>query len=380
MNGDFRKEFADFEGVAYLDTATQGPMPLVAARAAQAAIESKKLPHKITDKQYFDLPDAIREKLAKLTGTAPEEIAITTGASGGMAAVAAGLDFRPGDEVIVARGEFPAHFSTWLPYQRSGKVTLRIIDPRDKFIAAEDYIEHITPRTRLVSASLVRFDNGSRLDAERVASACHAVGAALLLDVSQSVGAMKLSLHKLGADFAVASGYKWTLGPYGTGFFWVSPDAQDRLQDGALYWMALEGARNFDSLPLENLKTAPGARRWDSPETASFVNLAPWDAALDLLLRIGLDEIVEHNRTLSRIITERLPRDRFVLASPAEEEKRGPYVCVAARNPAGTKALHQKLREAQVITALREKSVRISPFLTNIADDMARVVEVLSVA
>lgn len=380
MTGDFRKEFADFEGVAFLDTATEGPTPLVAAKAAQAAIEWKKLPHKIADEQYFDLPDAIREKLATLTGAAPEDIAITTGASGGMAAVAAGLDFRAGDEVIVARGEFPAHFSTWLPYQRSGKVTLRVIDPRNKFIAAEDYIEHISPRTRLVSASLVRFDNGSRLDAERVAAACHAVGAVLLLDISQCVGAMQLSLPALGADFAVASGYKWTLGPYGTGFFWVSPDAQHRLQDGPLYWMALEGARNFSALPMNDLKPAPGARRWDSPETASFINLASWDASLDLLLRIGLNDVVEHNRTLARIVTERLPRDRFVLASPAEEEKRGPYVCVAARNGSETKALHQKLREAQVIAALRENAVRISPFLMNTAEDMARVVRVLSVA
>src|SRR4029077_7114538 len=107
-------------------------------------------------------------------------------------------------------------------------------------------------------------------------------GAALLLDISQCAGVMQLSLPALGADFAVCSGYKWLLGPYGTGFFWVSPDAQYQLQDGALYWMALEGARNFSALPMDDLKAAPGARRWDSPETASFLNLATWNAALDL--------------------------------------------------------------------------------------------------
>ena len=80
------------------------------------------------------------------------------------------------------------------------------------------------------------------------------------------------------------------------------------------------------------------------------------------------------------MVTDRLPRDRFVLASPSDEAKRGPYVCVAARNPSQTKALHQKLREAQVITALRENAVRIAPFLMNTAEDMARVVKVLAVA
>jgi len=131
---------------------------------------------------------------------------------------------------------------------------------------------------------------------------------------------------------------------------------------------------------VKNPKAAPGSRRWDSPETASFANLAPLDASLDLLLRIGLDEIAAHNRALTRILVERLPRDRFILTSPGEEARRGPYVCLAARNPAETEALHEKLREAQIITALRQSSVRISPHLMNTIDDMERVVRVLAVA
>jgi selenocysteine lyase/cysteine desulfurase len=380
VNRDFRKEFADFEGVAYLDTATQSPLPLASARAGQAAIEWKKLPHRIPEKSYFDLPDSIREKIGRLIGAHPEEIAITTGAGGGMAAVAMGMGFQPGDEVIVAKGEFPSHFSTWLPYQKAGKLSVRVIEPRERFITAEDYLANLRPNTRLVSASLVRFDNGALLDAAKIATACHAAGVALLLDLSQCAGAIPLSMRELGADFAVSSGYKWLLGPYGTGIFWVARESAHRLQEGPLYWMALEGARNFDSLPLENPKAAPGSRRWDSPETASFANLAPFDASLDLLLRIGIDEIAAHNRALTRILVERLPRDRFILTSPSEEARRGPYVCVAARNPAETKALHEKLREAQIITALRQNSVRISPHLMNTIDDMERVVKVLAVA
>ena len=380
MKADFRKEFADFEGVAYLDTATQGPLPLASVRAAQSALDWKKLPHQIPDASYFDLPDGIREKLARMIGAYPDEIAITTGASGGMASVAMGMGFQPGDEVLVARGEFPAHFSTWLPYQKCGKLSVRIAEPRERFITAEDYIEQIGPKTRLVSASLVRFDNGALLDAAKVADACRAKGVALLLDISQCAGVMQLSLRQIGADFAVASGYKWLLGPYGTGLFWVARESAQRLQAGPLYWMALEGARDFNSLPLENPTAAPGSRRWDSPETASFVNLAPLDASLDLLLRIGLDKVAEHNRALTRILVDRLPRDRFVLASPADESRRGPYICVAARNPAETKMLHERLREAQIIAALRQGSVRISPYLTNTVDDIERVVKVLSVA
>ena len=111
MGTDYRREFSDFEGAAYLNIANQGPLPRVSARAAQTAIDWKKLPHLISEEMYFDLPDAIREKVARLIGGEAEEIAITAGATSGMCAVAAGMEFQPGDEVIVAEGEFPAHFS-----------------------------------------------------------------------------------------------------------------------------------------------------------------------------------------------------------------------------------------------------------------------------
>ena len=137
----------------------------------------------------------------------------------------------------------------------------------------------------------MRFDNGARLDARRVAQACEKFGAALLLDISQCAGAMKLDMRELGAAMAVCSGYKWLLGPYGTGFFWVANEWIERLTLGSVYFMALEGARNFHALPVENQQPVPGARRWDSAETANFTNLAAFDSSLDLLFahRHGCD-------------------------------------------------------------------------------------------
>ena len=378
MSLDYRRDFSDFEGVAYLNIANQGALPLASARAAQAAIESKKLPYKITDDLYFDLPDRIREKLARLIGAASEEIALTTGASAGFSAVAAGIGWQPGDEVLVARGEFPAHFAAWFPYEKAGKLHVRIIAPRGRFISADDYIEHIGPRTRLVSASLVRYDDGSMLEASRVAQACHAANALFLVDLSQCTGAVPLSIRHLGADFAASSGYKWLLGPYGTGFFWASPEWMNRTPVGPFYWQALEGARDFHSLPLENLQAAPGARRWDTAETGNFINFAAWDASLDWLVKIGIDAIQKHNDALVDEIIERLPRDCCVLASPAERERRGPYICISSRKPERNRELYEKLREAQIFVSLREKALRISPYLYNTLEHIERLIKVLS--
>ncbi|MFZ0036731.1 MAG: aminotransferase class V-fold PLP-dependent enzyme, partial [Candidatus Acidiferrales bacterium] len=216
---DHRKEFAEFDDVTYLDAATQGPLPLASAQAAKEALEWKKLPYRIPSGTYFDLPDRARASIAKIIHAETDDVALTSGASAGFTAVATGIDWKKGDEVIVARGEFPAHFATWLPYEKSGKLTVKVIAPAERFITADDYVLAINSRTRLVSASLVRFDNGARLEAKRVADACHAVGALLLLDASQCAGALPIDVVATGADFLVSSGYKWLLGPYGTGFF-----------------------------------------------------------------------------------------------------------------------------------------------------------------
>lgn len=376
---DYRKEFAEFDDAIYLDTATQGPMPIAAANAAKLALEWKKLPHRLPESVYFELPDRVRASIAKLIGANPDDIALTTGASSGFGAVSAGIEWKPEDEVIVAKGEFPAHFATWLPYQKAGKLKLRIIEPAGRFITADDYISNLTPRTRLVSASLVRFDNGARLDAARVAAACRALGAQILLDASQCAGAIPMDVAKLGCDFLVSSGYKWMLGPYGTGFFWAKREWSDQLPLGGVYWMALEGAHNFSGLPLDAFRARSGARRWDTAETASFTNLAAWEASLKMLADIGTDKLYAHNAELIRLLIERLPHDRCVLASPSEEEKRAQFICISSRAAEKTKELYEKLKTEKIFVALREGTLRVSPYIYNTERDISRVISVLSI-
>lgn len=375
---DYRTEFADFGDAIYMNVSYQGPLPLAAVRAAEEALKWKMLPFNIPDGLHFDLPDRVRTKIAQIIGAEPDDVAITTGAGAGSACVAAGIDWQPGDEVLIGQREFPIHYSSWLPYEGAGKLNMRVISPASRFITADDYVRAIGPRTRIVSASLVRFDDGARLDAARVAKACHAVGAMLLLDASQCAGATPLTVAELGADFVVCSGYKWLLGPYGAGFFWVAPEAGKRLQLGPLNYQALEGARNFAGLPVENVRAVPGARRWDAAETANFTNLAALDASLDLVLAVGVDTVADHNHALVSQIIERLPGSRCTLASPAERERRGPYICIAGRDPTETTALFEKLRANRIFVSLREGAIRISPYLYNTPEQISYLMDLLS--
>jgi selenocysteine lyase/cysteine desulfurase len=376
---DYRQEWFEIEDATYLNLAAQSPMPKVAHRAVHTAIEWKKNPHHIPDSAYFEVPNRIRASIATLIGGQPEEIALTTGASPGMSAVAYGLTWKPGDEVLTAKGEFPLQYATWKPMEAREGIIMKVVAPRDRFLTADDLIAAMTPRTRMVSVSMVRFDNAVLLDAARLAAACHAQGALLLLDVSQSCGGMPLDVAKLGADFLVCAGYKWLLSPYGTGFFWAKNEHIENMRPGPFYWAAAEGAEKFHSLAFENPQPVPGARRWDMAETSNYFNFAAMDASVQFVLQFGPETVQAHNRKLIDLLFERLPKDRCVPASPLDSAQRGPYGCFIARSPEKTAELYHKLIKEKVITSLREGNIRVSPHLYNTERDIDRLIAAITV-
>ena len=235
----WQKQWFEIADATYLNTAAHAAIPRVALHAVQTSIEVNKSPHHMDDVVFFEAPSRIRASLSKMIGAKPEEIALTTGASTGAAAVAHFLRWKPGDEVITAKGEFPLQYATWKPMEERQGVKFKIVEPRDRFITADDLIHALTPRTRVVSVSHVRFDDGSLLNAARVAAACHAQGSLFVLDVSQSCGAVPMDVNELGADFLVCAGYKWLLSPYGTGFFWAKSEHLDSASRSVL----LDGPR-----------------------------------------------------------------------------------------------------------------------------------------
>jgi cysteine desulfurase / selenocysteine lyase len=380
LQTDWRQEWFEIEDATYLNVSGQAPMPRVSIRAVQAALEAKKYPHHKPDSTFFEVPNRIRASIARLIGGKPEEVALTSGASAGVAAVAYGLTWNPGDEIVTAKGEFPLQYTTWKPMEEREGLKLKIVSPRERFLTADDLIAAITPRTRMVSVSLVRFDDGSLLDAARVAAACHAQGALLLLDVSQCCGAMPMDVHQLGADFMVSAGYKWLLSPFGTGFFWAKSEHLSSIRPGPFYWMAVAGSDNFANLSFDDPKPAASAKRWDSPEWASYFNfnLVGMDVSLDFVVRMGPELVAAHSRKLIELMFDRLPKDRFVPASPLDAARRGPYGCFAARSPEKTAQHYQHLRKENVVVSLREGNIRVSPHLFNTERDIDRLISVVT--
>jgi selenocysteine lyase/cysteine desulfurase len=290
------------------------------------------------------------------------------------------MKWNPGDEIITAKGEFPLQYTAWKPMEEREGLKLKIVSPRERFITAEDLAAALSPRTRLVSVSMVRYDDGSLLDAAKLAAACHARGVLFLLDVSQCCGAVPMDVHQLGADFLVSAGYKWLLGPFGTGFFWVKSDHLEMRRPGPFYWMAVAGSDNFAALNFEDPKPTSSAKRWDAPEWASHFNfnLAAMEASVDFVVRMGPELVAAHNQKLIELLFARLPKDRFVVASPLDPQKRGPYGCFAARSREKTAQYYQHLRKENIIVSLREGNIRVSPHLYNTERDIDRLIAAVS--
>src|SRR5271155_2170579 len=374
---DYRSEFFEFEDATYLAMAAQGPLPRTAIKALEASLEFKRRPYRLEESLYFELPARVRGSLAQLTGAQPEEIGLTTGASTGLAAIAAAIDWQPGDEILVARGEFPAQLCTWQPLVASRGVVLRLVSPRNRFPRAQDFLDALTPRTRLASASLVRFDDGSLLDAPALAAGLAGSRCRLLLDVTQACGAVPLDLRALGPDFAMCAAYKWLLGPYGTGFVWARREHTEAMPPAPFFWMAASSEKHFHELDFDpdaagnfSWRSPTGAGRWDVAETASFFHLSAFAASLEFVLRAGPAAVLEHNRALLGTLIERLPAARCVLASPHDPAERGPFVCIAARSRQATLELYRRLREQKIYVSLRNHALRVAPYLYNTAEDI----------
>jgi selenocysteine lyase/cysteine desulfurase len=366
------------DDTVYLNAAGQAPMPRVSLEAVQAALEWKKCPQTLTDQSELGLPKRVRTLIAELIGAKPAEIALTTGASAGLIALAYGLDWKRGDEILTGHCEFPMQYTTWKPMEAREGVNLKLVAPSGRWIAAEDFIAALTPRTRLVSASMVRFDDGSMLDVPKLGAACHAQGTLLALDVSQCCGAIPMDVGQLDADLITCSGYKWLLGPYGSGFFWGKSELMASFRPGPFYWQGIEGLDHFGALIFENPKAAPGARGWDASETASFFNLAGWEASLRFLLDVGVETVAAHNQKLMAHLYESLPRDQFVRTSPLESGRRGPYACFAAHTLERTRDIHARLKKEKVIASLREGNIRVSTHLYNTRQDIDKLVRVIA--
>jgi cysteine desulfurase / selenocysteine lyase len=371
---NWSQEWFPIVDATFLNFAAHAALPRVSIEAVQKSIAAKTQPHMVDDASFFRLAADLRKSLATLISGHPDEIALTSGAGAGLGVVALALKWSVGDEVMIARGEFPVHYASWKPMEAREGIKLVIVDPQGRFITADDLIQSLTPRTRAISVSHVRFDDGSMLEVPALADACRSNGTLLILDVSQSCGAVPIDVRELGADFIVCAGYKYLLSPWGTGFLWVNRTQTGRLLPGPCNWLS-QDVDTFAKLNYVDPAPSPTMSRWDAAEASSLYNfnLTVMEASLRFVLDAGVDSIREHTRALIDHLLHNLPSGCRA-ASPLDASRRGPFGSIDAGSRQATQALYEGLRSEKFVVALREGRIRVAPHLLNGIEDIDRLV------
>ncbi|HEX5412713.1 MAG TPA: aminotransferase class V-fold PLP-dependent enzyme [Terriglobia bacterium] len=371
---DYRSHFADFGETIYLNCAYQGVFPLAAVERAHQAIDQKCHPERMDPAEYFALPERVRNHLAAIIGSDRTEIALTSGATQGIGVVAAGLQLGPGDEAIVAGDNFPANLFTWLHMRRRG-VQVRVLKNKDAPLRPDDVAAAFTSKTKVLALDWVNYSTGRRIDLAVMGQVARERGAWFVVDGTQGVGALELDVHSLPVDVLAVAAYKWLLGPYGTGFVYVRKELLDRLELKVVNWMSVDGAEDFDALPVDNFRLADAARIFDSPETANFMNLSAAEASLEFVRGVGVPSVTRHCTALLDRAAEGLQARGHILANADRLRHPSPLLCFRCGSDDVTDKLYAELKTRQIHVSLRHHRIRVSPYLYNTGEDIDRLLE-----
>lgn len=368
-----RDAFAIPRDVHYFNCAYMGPLPHVVSAAVTAGAALKSSPWAYRPADFFAQIEGFRTRAAQLWGTQADDVALVPSASYGLAIAARNLPLERGQQIVVLGEQFPSNYYVWTEKAAAVGAVVVVVqrDADDDWTAA--VLAAIGPDTAIVAVPQCHWADGRRVDLAAVGASCRAVGAALVLDLTQSLGAMPFDPAAVQPDFAVAAAYKWQLSPYGTGSLYVAP----RWQGGdpiEWNWLNRAGSEDFSRLIDYTDAYQPGARRFDFGECANPPLLMGASAALDQISNWGVADIAA---TLAET-TDAIAKAAADLGyGAATSGKRAPHFLSLALDDADPSALLDRLAAARVFASVRGTSLRITPHLYNDAADVAALIGAL---
>jgi selenocysteine lyase/cysteine desulfurase len=359
------------EGVAYFDCAKMSPLSRAAIEAGRRGLERKAHPWNVRAEHFFDQSDEVRTLFARLIGAAADDVAIVPSVSYGMATVMANVPIAAGQKIVTLAEDFPSGILAARALAERAEARVVTVGRPTEGDWSSAVLEAIDRDTALVVAPHTHWACGTLIDVEAIGRRCRSVGAALVLDTTQSTGALPLDLAAVDPDYLVATSYKWLLGPYSLGFLYVAPRHQHgRPLEEA--WIVRRNAHDFRSLSVYEQEFAAGARRFDMGERANFALLPVAGAAIGQLLEWGIGNVAETLGAVTAALEARL-QERGVTAPPG----RAPHF-LSVRFPDGAPAgIEERLAAADVHVSLRGERIRITPHLYNDEADAERLLAAL---
>jgi len=363
----YRHEFPVTGELIYLNHAAVAPLCRRASEAMKGLADDACAFGSLHYGKWMECYAGLRKAAAKLIGASPDEIAIVKNTSEGIATVALGLRWKPGDRVIAFKEEFPANYYPWLRLERLG-VELNwfsIYDPLDKITEA-------VPGARLLAISYVNYLSGFRVDLQSLGTLCHQHGCFFFVDAIQGMGAFPIDVEACRIDALAADGHKWMLGPEGNGILYVRRRWLDVIEPVEFGWTNPANYADYSSRDM-TLRSDAGRYECGTLNTIGCFGLR---AALEFLLEIGMEPITAAVDARAQQIEDGVRAKGYeVMVKRTASTGSG---IVSFRHPSWESHLVAgELKRHRVCAATRQGWVRMAPHFYISPQDIDRVLEVL---
>ena len=362
------------EDVAYLNCAFTAPLLKSAAEAGHEAVATKANPWSITVDHFFLGLEECRKLFGRLIETHPDNVALIPAVSYGISLAAKNLPVSRGEEILVLADQFPSNVYPWMRVAGEKNAVLVTVSRPPDSNWSEAVLDRIGERTAVAALPTCHWTDGTTLDLVQIGQRCREAGAALVVDGTQSLGAVPFSVPEVQPDFLVTTSHKWLLGPYSYGYCYVAPERQNGvpLEEN---WMNREGSRDIARLVDYREGYQPGARRFDVGEASNFILTPIAAAALRQVLDWKPLSIASTLDELTGGIAQWAEESGFKIAA---RRFRSPHIIGLQKTGGFPKELPSKLAQQKVFVSVRGDSIRVSPHLYNNLKDLQRLFSALT--
>lgn len=363
------------EDIAYFNCAYNSPQLSESRNRLLSGVNAKSHPWERTPASFFDDAETIRSLSSSIFGGDADGYAVVPAASYGLSTAARAIEphLKAGDRVLVVAEEFPSNVLPWRRTAQEVGVSLTTVPTPEDGNWTQAILDRVDRSIRVVAISTCHWTNGAFIDLRPIGRACRDAGCILVVDATQSLGAMPLSLAEIQPDFLVAAGYKWLLCPYGFGLLYVSEQWRDArpLEET---WLARNNAEDFAALARYSDTYMPGARRFDVGEKCTTTILPGAIAALEQVRAWGIENIAESLSAINSIVATHVERLGCQLP---DERQRCPHM-FGAKLPSGyTGNVVAELRKRNIYISQRGNAIRFAPHLHVGEHDVNRLVKAL---
>jgi cysteine desulfurase / selenocysteine lyase len=347
----YRDQFPVTKRLVYLNHAAVTPLCLRAADAMRNLAEDALEFGSEHYQKWMETYDGLRGSTARLINATPAEIAIVKNTSEGIATVAAGISWKPGDVVVAFEEEFPANFYPWKRLEASG-VEVRWLSIFNDL----DHIDAACKGARMLAISYVQYLSGYRVDLEAIGEICRRHGCFFLVDAIQGLGAFPIDVRAAKIDALAADGHKWLLGPEGCGVLYVRQDVQDEIEPVEFGWTNVAKYYDYAS---RDMALRPDAGRYECG-TLNTIGCYGLRASIEFLLDVGIENTGPAIQALGDRIWEGVTALGFETLGRRSPET-GAGIVSYRKSGVESHSIVRKLRDASIITAPRQGWVRCAP-------------------